>query len=307
MMNSRGRPMMATTPYMPCGRPPFASAPDWRHRRALWLHHAGRRPRRADDGWVRQALRLVRRVGPGVAPKAASLPVDLRPLHAAWQIHQDSGALRWRLEAELLTPAPLAEIALACGLPKDTVEAYASVLFDVHGHLDAAGWIANHVLPRRAALGVDIKDKSGLLKLVAYRGGRIALESALRVLFPSGDNTPSDAQDGSPAALVERSLDLGCRLHLLCLCVPAEGSARGLLRIRLLAELSEEWSRLHAGLLELCSGQGVVRAWAGDLPAQAAGPPGRAEGELDDLPGRLGWMQQAVGHAWQAAEAGWAA
>jgi hypothetical protein len=157
---------------------------------------------------------------------------------------------------------------------------------------------------------VSIKDTAGLLKVVAWRGGPIALEMALRVLAPSGDDPPVSLQECSKEGLIARSLDLGCRLYLLSLSVPAESTPRGLLRVHLVQELGEAWYHLHQDLLCLySSGQDrPIRTCLEDLLAHPVPcSPGKEEADQGDLTGRLDLMRQTVAHVWQAAVAGWAA
>jgi hypothetical protein len=280
----------------------------WRFLRAQCLHAQRRRARRRDDEWVRLALRYLRWLDKEQTGHRRRAMRPLADVEQAWQLYQANDAQRWHLEARLLIPEPLEQTARACDLELRTVETYEALFFQVKDRLDAPDHIAQRLLPRRAGLGVDIKDTQGLLKLVAYRGGPCALEMALRVLLPSPNSPPLDSQDCSKEVLIERSLDLGCRIHLLSLCVPAEGSPRGLMRIHMLQELGEAWYQLHQGLLDvrLPAQNESVRSWLDDLFTQPMAPP-PPRVERDDLAARLGLMQETAGQFWQAAVVGWAA
>src|SRR5262245_27772616 len=136
---------------------------DWRAERARRLCLAGRRACKRDDVWVRVAAQYLHwRAKQVKANGVLAIPADLASLHRAWEIVEGPPWPRWRLEAWLLTGAPLEEVARACEVDPGTAEAYARVHFDVLDSLEARDHVAVNALPWGAALRIEPDDIGGL-------------------------------------------------------------------------------------------------------------------------------------------------
>jgi hypothetical protein len=88
-------------------------------------------------------------------------------------------------EVSLADGESMEETAKACVMDVSVVEAYEATLYDVKTHLHTSDYVALRCLPRHGCMGVDPGGIPGLLNLVAYHGGPLALETAMRVLLPS--------------------------------------------------------------------------------------------------------------------------
>jgi hypothetical protein len=285
--------------------------PSWRFALAVQMHEQRKRARKRNDKWIELALQYLRRRDQEQSGRCRrALPGQLAAVEQAWKVYQANDALRWHLEARLLTSEPLEETSRACGIGVSTVEAYEALFFQVKDRLHAGDHIAQRVLPRRAALGIDLRDTPGLLKIVAYRGGHLALERGRRVLLPSGNSPPLDSQVCSKEVLVERSLDVGFRIYLLGLCVPVEGSRKCLLRLGMLQQLSEAWHQLHQEILSVRfsnPGRAIRTCLEEQILQVPACSPCCKEKDREDMAACLSLVQQATDQVWQAAVAGWAA
>src|SRR5262245_50129113 len=192
----------------------------WRAERARRLCLAGRRACKRDDVWVRHAVRYLCWREQSPRPEAgATIPAGLAAMHGAWGIDEGPPWPRWRLEAWLLTGVPLEEAARACEVDPGTAEAYARVHFDVLDCREARDHVAVNALPWGGALRIDPDDVGGLLKAVAFTGGPLALQGALRVL--GGEALSKSAYAGLDlAGLAQAYVDLHCRFALLLRVLP---------------------------------------------------------------------------------------
>jgi hypothetical protein len=201
----------------PSPHDPFRD-PSWRQLRATYLIDQQRRPSRRDDRWVRLACRHLRWLGRAGRTKP---PKCLRHVHQASALRQGEGAVRWHLEAHLLTGEGAALAASACGLDVGVVEAYVALHYDVLHLLGAADYVAHRLLPRRAALGVRPDDVGGLLKLAAWKGGPLTLGTALRVL--TGNGVPRDRLGSMGHGELEQACaELRCRFWVLVQTLPLD-------------------------------------------------------------------------------------
>jgi hypothetical protein len=157
---------------------PFRS-PAWRWERANWLYeHGGRADSRIDDDWVACARDFLAARG----PQAEARPTRRRRAHdphiqAALDLSQaDPQAPRWRLEAHLLTDAPLDEVARLCELPVEVIEIFHQLFFEVRPRLRATDWVMFHAVGTYYAKGFAGLPVGSLWKWAAYTAGPRALE-----------------------------------------------------------------------------------------------------------------------------------
>jgi hypothetical protein len=157
---------------------PFRS-PAWRWDRANWLYeHGGPTDKRFDDAWVARARDFLAARG----RRAEAQPTRRHHRHdphiqAALDLWQaDPPAPRWRLEARLLTGAPLDEVARLCDLSVEAIETFHQLFFDVRPRLRATDWIMFHAVGTYCLKGFAGLPVGALWKWAAYTAGPRALD-----------------------------------------------------------------------------------------------------------------------------------
>jgi hypothetical protein len=211
----------------------FFRTPAWRWARARWLSERRTRKRRAvDDEWVERAVHYLaaqRKAKPGHAPA----PVYGPAVEAALDLYRDTAPQRrWHVEALLLTAEPLEEVARLTGVPVETVEAYHQLLFDVRPRLRARDWVMLRVIGTMGGLGSVGQPLGVLWKLVAYTGGRLALDVVIAVTtdrpFPDGLRRAF----GADAAFQEQRLRLMGKLTVAALTTESADALAALAEVR---------------------------------------------------------------------------
>jgi hypothetical protein len=220
-MNKTQRRAQITIPPVDREQPvgPLLSL-NWRFQRARLLHDARRRPGRKDDFWVRSALTWLRHqdhqerwAGP------AGKQEQVRTVGEAHALSVTDALPRWKLEAWLLTDASLEEVGQHCSLTPTTVETYGALFFDIRSRAKARGWVIHRVLPPGwSLLGLQPGDIASQLKLVALKGGALALEQAMHVLTLA--NSPLERIESDLEGLRKACSDLLCRFALLLYTLP---------------------------------------------------------------------------------------
>jgi hypothetical protein len=195
--------------------------PDWRARRCEHLVAEGRCPSRRDDRTVWLGWRFLC----GLARCADELQKErVRRRHpdlaTAVALHKSADAFaRWVVEARLLAGESFAEIAARTALTAEAVAAYQNLFFDVVDGLAARYWVVNRVIRYPHATEAAEDDVGTLLKLFAFRGGVVVLESLVGY-FREPEPVPADVAL-VPADRRQRvALHLRIRAALVALCAP---------------------------------------------------------------------------------------
>lgn len=157
------------------------------------------------------------------------LAVRMPAIHQAHEIHQQDGALRWVLEACLLTGQASEEIGWKLDLSAAVVDWYERLFFNVRDRLSASDWIVLQAIGKKAVHGCTKQDLNLILKLLGYFGGPLVLEMCLPHLLPEDAVAPVDR--------TQADAKLGQRVrHLVeAMCVPEDDEVR-----QLLPELEEK-------------------------------------------------------------------
>lgn len=164
----------------------FSRSPFWRMLRASYrLRHGLAADARIDDPGVEDAHTLVAAVeqyDPDRVPEA---------VWAAYTVWVDDREPGWLLEAQLLTPRPLTEIAAACALPLPVVEAYARLFFDVRERLRHRDWVLSRVVPARLLNAPAGPPLGCVWRYFGYFGGGPVLDAVVAATtgrpFPAGE------------------------------------------------------------------------------------------------------------------------
>jgi hypothetical protein len=208
--------------------------PDWRWRRAVYLHGVQAKPhRRRDDRWTGLALRLVERLKAGGTPpgrRRTGRHVVLEQAHAL--VFADDPRNRWEAEARLLAGQEPAAIAACLGLSPDVIEAYEAIFFNVGDRLDAVDYVAAFALSHGLHSGIAQDDHGAIARLVGYHLGPEAIDAlAGRWGWPSAARVAP--RTAAESARMRRAVDF----LIATLALPADGSdARILARLDKLVE-----------------------------------------------------------------------
>lgn len=203
-------------------------SPAWRWHLAHWLQ--GNRPNHGDldDEWLSRCEAFVfgecadDNSGDGAEPGGVDHAIE-----AARHIWRDKH-LRPRLEAFLLTGAPLKEVADRCLLPVATVEAYAALFYDVIDRRHCRDWIINFVIGR---LPDDPNDEGEwLAKTIAYHGGPLIFDTYLAVIGDEPLAVPVGLSDAEASAFVAEQ-KFCCKLLVAQLSARSAADAEAVARI----------------------------------------------------------------------------
>jgi len=141
---------------------PRLYGPRWRWIRAMERLEDGAAP---EDETVALASRYLKAEAAGkVDPEP---PGWAAVVHAARRLYDDEVS-RITIEALVLAREPVEVIAKSLGLPREVIETYERLFFDVRGAMDAEGYVLNVIASERGALG---GVSAFLLKVVAYHRG----------------------------------------------------------------------------------------------------------------------------------------
>jgi hypothetical protein len=213
----------------------FFRTPAWRWARAHWLaEHRRRKCRAADDAWVERAVHYLaaqRKAKPGRAP--APPPAYDPAVEAALDLYRDTAPQRrWHVEALLLTAEPLEEVARLTGVPVETVEAYHQLLFDVRPRLQAKDWVMLRAIGTTGPQGYDGQRLGPLWKLVAYTGGRLALDVVIAVTTDRPFQDELRRAFGADAAFRQQRLRLMGKLTVAALTTESADALAALAEVR---------------------------------------------------------------------------
>ncbi len=156
----------------------FFRSPAWRTLRASYLvENHGKPDPRIDDEWVEIACGLFTKTKTGARTPLAP---EVQAAFELWTANQEP---RWVLEARLLTPQTIGEVAEACSLPEPVVDTYGKLFFDVRSRLHLTDWVlavAIRSTPLNAFAG---PQPAGMLKYFGYVGGASVLDTVVALML----------------------------------------------------------------------------------------------------------------------------
>ena len=127
------------------------------------------------DPWVQRAvtyLQMPPATGTGTEQPAAD-PVNIA---TAVAVHKSDKLTRGTLEARILARLPVDQVAAACGLTVEAVQAYEALFFDVRGHLAYPDYLIPVVIGPKLHYGITAEDVDVVLKHVGYVGGPVLVD-----------------------------------------------------------------------------------------------------------------------------------
>jgi len=126
-----------------------------------------------EDPWVQRAVTYLQ------TPPAAGTEqpaADLADVDAALQVHKSDKLTRGTLEARILARLPADQVAAACGLTVEAVQAYEALFFDVREHIAFPDYLIPVVVGPKLHYGITPEDVDVVLKHVGYVGGPILVD-----------------------------------------------------------------------------------------------------------------------------------
>jgi hypothetical protein len=156
--------------------PGFYRSPQWRMLRAQYRLETGAvHDPRVDDQGVEVAMQLQ-------VPPASSQRTDVpQDVLAAFELWLADETLRQLLEARLLTSQSISEIAAACSLSPEVVNAYHTLFFDVRERLHARDWVMVMAVRSHPLNDFDGPQPRGVWAYSAFTGGPRVLEAVVAV------------------------------------------------------------------------------------------------------------------------------
>jgi len=219
--------------------------PDWRLLRAKErVENGRRRSKRIDDAWVDLAVRYLSRVPtadegrpmPESGSQSTRRKASRRKLTPRMCLVRDvlkvadDHVLRDRLEALLLTNAPIEVVAERSGLPLAVVTAFEAIVFCVRDRFASTAWLLFHGVGATFAGGGT--SASTFRRGLAWHGGLIGFDVAEAALHAMG--LSPRPPEGSPK-IPRKAVDTARALFDV-LSLPADTS-------------SNAWSQLHMRLI----------------------------------------------------------
>jgi len=173
--------------------PPNADSPnrppDWRWERARWYQTNQKRAVKKEDPYVLLLVRYQAAKKKATTDEALlNLETKFPGLYNAQLIFESPTlkAVRWGLEARILSRQPMEEIATRTGLSADTVLWYECAFFNVLDKLNSPDYVASVVIGETLHRGVTPRDYNLLWKLYGYAGGVAVLDAVISQRVPPG-------------------------------------------------------------------------------------------------------------------------
>ena len=192
-------------------------------------------------------------------------------MDAALQIHKGEKLTRGALEARILARLPVDQVAAACGLTVEAVQAYEALFFDVREHLAYPDYLIPVVIGPKLHYGIIAEDVDVVLKHVGYVSGPILVDWLVD-FYASGLIVPDSLEAASPEEIRTLVRRLRAKALHLVYVLPHPACCRALR----LNELARELEAYAEGLGD-----------AKDAPAEDASiraPLGVGEGRMDKAP-----------------------
>ena len=160
-----------------------------------------------EDPWVRRAVTYLQ-TPPAAGTGTEQLAADLADVDAALQVHKGEKLTRGTLEARILARLRADQVAAACGLTVEAVQAYEALFFDVREHIAFPDYLIPVVVGPKLHYGITPEDVDVVLKHVGYVGGPILVDWLVD-FYTSGLMVPETLEAASP----EEIRTLGRRLR----------------------------------------------------------------------------------------------
>jgi hypothetical protein len=222
------------------------------------------------DPWVRRAVTYLQ-TPPAAGTGTEQLAADLADVDAALQIHKGEKLTRGTLEARILARLPVDQVAAACGLTVEAVQAYEALFFDVRSHLAYPDYLIPVVIGAKLHYGITPEDVDVVLKHVGYVGGPVLLDWLVD-FYTSGVIVPESLEIARPEEIRTLARRLRAKALHLVYVLPHPACCRALRLNELARELEA-----YAGSL----------GDAKDAPAEevaARAPLGVGQGAPDAVP-----------------------
>jgi hypothetical protein len=235
-----------------------------------------------EDPWVQRAvtyLQTASAAGTGTEQPAA----DLAGVDAALQVHKSNKLTRGTLEARILARLPVDQVAAACGLTVEAVQAYEALFFDVRGHLAYPDFIVPIVVGPKLYYGITAEDVDVVLRHVGYVGGPILVDW-LVAFYTSGCAVPDSLEAASPEELQALVYALRAKALHLVYVLPFPACYRAL-RVNELARELQAYIDSLGNAKDAAAEDGSIRIPLGvgqdaldEMPAPAETPKAPAGG-----------------------------
>jgi hypothetical protein len=230
-----------------------------------------------EDPWVQRGvtyLKTASAAGTSTEQPAA----DLADVDAALQVHKSDKLTRGVLEARILARLPVDQVAAACGLSEEAVQAYEALFFDVRDHLAYPDYLIPVVVGPKLHYGITAEDVDVVLKHVGYFGGPILVDWLVD-FYTSGVIVPESLEAASPEEIRTLARRLRAKALHLVYVLPHPACCRALRLNGLARELEA-----YAGSL------GDAKDAAEEVATRA--PLGVGQGALDKA---LAWAETPTG------------
>ena len=207
----------------------FYRSPFWRVLRASYLLETGL-PADAtiDDDWVAVAKDLLAAIE---RHDLSTVPEAVRAAYEVWAADQMP---RWLVEAQLLTPRTLDEIATECALAEPVVHAYAELFFDVRSRLQARDWVMSLAVRSHPMNDFAGPQPAGLWKFFAFTGGELVLDVVVAVTLNRPLPEWLRSQFTTNPRVEEQRLRLKVKLAIAAL------TAKGVYELGTVVEMAEQ-------------------------------------------------------------------
>jgi len=180
--------------------------PNWRWERARSLAEDGYRRHPLDDGYIDVARRYQVEADSCETDEDRQMLRERYPgICDAAQIYFKANAMRWALEAFLLSRAEFALIAGLHRIHKAVVTWYAKLFYDVLPHLESESYILSAAIGDNVHNGLTDRDYPLVWKIVGFYGGPLLLRSYIRP-FHSIHIADEDQVDAGYLAALDRQM-----------------------------------------------------------------------------------------------------
>lgn len=165
--------------------------------------------RTRDDRHIRRARTFILNLQP-LDMHAEERLMDQEPtLYAAWRIHDREQTMQYMYEASVMADRPVSDLSEFLAVPKNVLELYETLFFDVRDRLKATGWIMANVLAPLTTHEITPYDPDAFWKGLAYFGGW----DVLQVAWSMGSTTASAMAFFNEDIRAKKMLGAAAALH----------------------------------------------------------------------------------------------
>jgi hypothetical protein len=225
--------------------------PAWRHRRAVYLVAAGRKPDHPRDDDRSRAAWRGHHASVACADDAQreALRRHIPDVCDAYGFHNTAEPFRKaELEARLLAGQDDGVIGARIGLSPEAVLAYHDVFFCVRPRLRAENYIRSVVLGAKIHQGLSEDDRGTILKLVGFTMGQLAIDDLLE-FYACPPRLPGDlsrlTQDD------RKTLHHMFRMQALLAALTMPTDERSLRKVKLLEDLLIQLRTAEGGPVQM--------------------------------------------------------